>query len=91
MSVKTNKWHEEINKRIDTLEDRVLQLMDVSEHIVGGDTDVILKFNSEYTAIVKEIEKIVEELRKNDKDGKSDLWDKIDSLYDDINYIYDEA
>ena len=91
MSVKTNKWHEEINKRIDTLEDRVLQLMDVSEHIVGGDTDVILKFNSEYTAIVKEIEKIVEELRKNDKDGRSDLWDKIDSLYDDINYSYDEA
>lgn len=33
MSVKTNKWHEEINKRIDTLEDRVLQLMDVSEHM----------------------------------------------------------
>lgn len=91
MSAKTNKWHEQINKRIDTLEDRVLQLMDVSEHIVGGDTDVILKFNSEYTAIVKEIEKIVEELRKNDKDGRSDLWDKIDSLYDDINYIYDEA
>lgn len=24
MSAKTNKWHEQINKRIDTLEDRVL-------------------------------------------------------------------
>lgn len=91
MGATKDKEYNKIVSEISKLEDRVLKLMDTSEHIFGGDVDIILAFNSEYTAIIKELEKIVEEIRKYDKLGHVDLWDKTDSLYDDLNYIYDEA
>ncbi len=91
MGATKDKKYIEIDSEISKLEDSALKLMDTSEHIFGGDVDIILAFNSEYTAIVKELEKVVEEIRKYDKLGHSDLWEKTDSLYDDLNYIYDEA
>lgn len=80
-----------IQSNINKLEDKTIQLMDTSEHIAGGDVDTILAFNSEYTSIVRELEKVIEDIGKYDKLGTSDFWEKTASLYDDLNYIYDEA
>lgn len=82
---------EKIKANIKVAEDGILQLMELSEEIINGDPDDVLKFNHGYTDVIKELNKIIEALRKSDKNQESTLWEKVDSLYDDVNYIYDET
>lgn len=88
---KPDKNYAELKAQIDRIDSKILALMETSEKTNGGDIQDVLKFNSDYVAIIKDLEKITEKMLKYDKTRTCDLWDKTDSLYDDINYIYDTS
>lgn len=80
-----------IAAKLDTIQDLVINLIDTSEKTVDGELDDILKFNEEYLAITKQLDKVAKDLLAFDKDRTNALWDKFDSINDDLNYIYDTS
>ena len=86
-----NSMSNNIAAKLDTIQDLVINLIDTSEKTVDGELDDILKFNEEYLAITKQLDKVAKDLLAFDKDRTNALWDKFDSINDDLNYIYDTS
>lgn len=75
-------------KKLDSL---ILEFLEVSEKIKGGDLDDVVRFNEKYSIIDKKLNEASKMLIDYDKSRTDALWDELDQKFDDFNYIYDAS
>lgn len=80
-----------IEEELNSFENELLNLIDLSKIIIKGETKDILAFNNKYFELTKKIENIVSDTLKKDKKRDDPIWDRIDYANYDLENIYNSV